>query len=107
MNHRNREEWMRDVETRQRNIVFPDTVANEGRFLRNLTNTKERLNPWQLAGVIVLLAANAIFLVFFLAARWPTYEAAWWKKAINAYGVIVILIAALGTMIYLGNRRRK
>jgi hypothetical protein len=30
------EEFERDVEARQRNIVFPDTVQNEARFWRNL-----------------------------------------------------------------------
>jgi hypothetical protein len=32
-----REKWLQDIHARQRNIVFPDTVHNEGRFLRNLT----------------------------------------------------------------------
>jgi hypothetical protein len=32
------EEFARDVEARQRNIVFPDTVHNEARFWRNLGN---------------------------------------------------------------------
>jgi hypothetical protein len=36
--HRNRkrEEWLRDVDARQRNVVFPNTVENETRFWRNL-----------------------------------------------------------------------
>lgn len=29
-------EWEQDIINRQRNIVFPDTVLNEGRFYRNL-----------------------------------------------------------------------
>ena len=32
------EEFARDLEARQRNIVFPDTVQNETRFWRNLGN---------------------------------------------------------------------
>jgi hypothetical protein len=32
------EELTRDIERRQRNIVFPDTVQNEARFWRNLGN---------------------------------------------------------------------
>jgi len=39
---RKREAWERDLEARQRNIVFPDTAANEARFWRNLTNGKLR-----------------------------------------------------------------
>ena len=36
-----RDEWARDIEARQRNVVFPDTVQNETRFWRNLGN-----QPW-------------------------------------------------------------
>jgi len=35
------EEWERDIASRQRNVVFPDTVQNEARFWRNLGN-----QPW-------------------------------------------------------------
>lgn len=42
---------MRDIDTRQRNVVFPDTVQNEGRFWRNLG--KEPLTPVAKAGFIV------------------------------------------------------
>jgi hypothetical protein len=34
------QEWERDVINRQRNIVFPDTVLNEGRFYRNIASGK-------------------------------------------------------------------
>jgi len=30
------EEWARDIEARQRNVVFPDTVQNDARFWRNV-----------------------------------------------------------------------
>lgn len=33
-------EWERDIVNRQRNIVFPDTVLNEGRFYRNIASGK-------------------------------------------------------------------
>ena len=33
------QEWERDVINRQRNIVFPDTMLNEGRFYRNIVYT--------------------------------------------------------------------
>jgi hypothetical protein len=33
-----RDRWMRDIQSRQRNIVFPDTTQNEARFWRNLGN---------------------------------------------------------------------
>ena len=36
--HHKRDEWLQDIEARQRNVVFPDTVQNEARFWRNLGN---------------------------------------------------------------------
>ena len=41
MRDRKREAWEHDLEARQRNIVFPDTVANEARFWRNLISGKQ------------------------------------------------------------------
>ena len=35
------EQWAQDIEARQSNVVFPDTVQNEARFWRNLGN-----QPW-------------------------------------------------------------
>jgi hypothetical protein len=35
-NPANRERWLHDLDARQRNAVFPDTVQNEARFWRNL-----------------------------------------------------------------------
>jgi len=32
------EDWAQDIDARQRNVVFPDTVQNEARFWRNLGN---------------------------------------------------------------------
>ena len=36
-NSRKQDEWLQDVEARQRSVVFPDTVQNEARFWRNLS----------------------------------------------------------------------
>ena len=50
-------EWMRDVEHSQRNIVFPDTAANEARFWRNIISGK--LSTVQRVGVLVICGAVA------------------------------------------------
>jgi hypothetical protein len=39
-----REEWLQDIEARQRNVVFPDTVNNEARFWRNIIEGKQKLS---------------------------------------------------------------
>jgi hypothetical protein len=45
-----RDEWLRDIDARQRNVVFPDAAANEARFWRNLHEGKRRLTP--IAGAV-------------------------------------------------------
>jgi hypothetical protein len=62
MGHQKRtsEEWARDIEARQRNLVFPDTVQNEARFWRNVGN-----QPWTPATKIGL-ALLALFFGGFL-----------------------------------------
>jgi hypothetical protein len=54
MSSKGREQWMRDLEARQRNIVFPDTALNEARFWRNLISGKERLTTTQIVGIAVI-----------------------------------------------------
>jgi hypothetical protein len=62
--HRKRDEWLQDIEARQRNVVLPDTVQNEARFWRNIgkqpsTSTKVGLAllailGWGLFAVILV-----------------------------------------------------
>jgi len=46
------EEWARDIEARQRNVIFPDTAQNEARFWRNLGG--QPWTPVTRAGVVIL-----------------------------------------------------
>ena len=49
-------EWERDVINRQRNIVFPDTVLNEGRFYRNIASGKAVFSRGQKISLLLILA---------------------------------------------------
>ena len=40
------EQWMRDVQDRQRNVVFPETLANETRLWRNILNGNATALTW-------------------------------------------------------------
>jgi nucleoside permease NupC len=68
-------DWERDVINRQRNIVFPDTVLNEGRFYRNIASGKAVFSRGQKISLTVLalyflfitLIALANFIVDLLA----------------------------------------
>lgn len=55
------QKWEQDIVNRQRNIVFPDTVLNEGRFYRNIFSGKTQLNSIQRIGLL-LIAAIFFFL---------------------------------------------
>jgi len=59
--YQKRDQWMHDLEARQRNVVFPDTVENETRFWRNLGNGPSS-TPAKLG-----LAVLAIFVFGFAA----------------------------------------
>jgi hypothetical protein len=56
-------DWERDVINRQRNIVFPDTVLNEGRFYRNLASGKavftlgQRISLLGIVGYVIFINA--------------------------------------------------
>ncbi|HEY2390026.1 MAG TPA: hypothetical protein VGK22_02535 [Candidatus Angelobacter sp.] len=52
----NQQEWERDVRNRQRNIVFPDTNLNEGRFYRNIASGKAVFSRGQKVSLLVIVA---------------------------------------------------
>lgn len=49
-------DWERDVINRQRNIVFPDTNLNEGRFYRNIASGKAVFSRGQKVSLLLILA---------------------------------------------------
>jgi len=105
MNEPSKNDWLRDINSRQRNVVFPDTVQNEGRLWRDIWVGKRSLNFAQWAGVLVLLLFFGGSLLFYLRMLWPGGQGSWWQKAINGYGVYVIVMGAIVTFIVIGNRR--
>jgi hypothetical protein len=48
-------EWERDVIDRQRNIVFPDTNLNEGRYYRNIASGKAIFSVGQKVSLLIIL----------------------------------------------------
>lgn len=62
-------DWERDVISRQRNIVFPDTVLNEGRFYRNIVYGKAvRTLGQRLSLLFILVVYISLFSLFIAAA---------------------------------------
>lgn len=60
-------EWERDVINRQRNIVFPDTNLNEGRFYRNIASGKAVFSAGQKVSLLVIVLFVTIMTSFGLA----------------------------------------
>lgn len=60
-------DWERDVINRQRNIVFPDTNLNEGRFYRNIASGKAVFSVGQKVCLLVITLYVTIITSFGLA----------------------------------------
>ena len=88
-------EWERDVINRQRNIVFPDTMLNQGRFYRNIASGKaiftrgQRISLLAIVGFFILVHVTDFAGTFgeFLAkdhsqfrgwVLWPSFYSLIW-----------------------------
>ena len=107
MSKHDKDDWLRDLDARQRNVIFPDPAQNEGRFWRNLWAGKDSLNLAQWVGLIVLFLFFGGSLFFILRMLWPEGQGFWWQKAIAAYGLYLVVIGALVAFILIGNRRAR
>jgi hypothetical protein len=58
------QQWMQDVEDRQRNVVFPQTLANETRLWRNVLSGEATALTW--AGLAVFGTFVFGFLIYIL-----------------------------------------
>jgi pilus assembly protein TadC len=61
-------DWERDVINRQRNIVFPDTNLNEGRFYRNIASGKAVFSRGQKLSLVLIVFCYLSFYGFGLAS---------------------------------------
>lgn len=92
MKHSGRDEWLRDITARQRNIVFPDTLNNETRGWRNLIDGG-RPTLIQKLGILVLLlfvAAFASALMFIIS------------DGFTKSGLVLLLAICAGTVVFIG-----
>jgi hypothetical protein len=69
-----RDEWMQDIDARQRNVVFPNTVENETRFWRNLgtgpSKTSTKLGLAVLGIFVFSFAAVILVATYKAGALW-------------------------------------
>ena len=88
-----RTEWQRDVHARQRNVVFPDTAANEARLWRNLL-TGRKLSVVQITGVALMCLALAIgvYVLVSTQLRISDVRVPLWERLFSDFGVWIILV---------------
>jgi hypothetical protein len=72
--HQKRDQWLQDIDARQRNVVFPDTVQNEARFWRNLgkgpSSTSARSGLVVLAIFVFVWAAIILVATYKVGVIW-------------------------------------
>lgn len=104
VNYLNKDQWLRDVGARQRNVVFPDTAANEARFWRNIISRKEKLHPYQIAGIalIYLALAAAIYGAASAQMRVLGIQGTLWQRIWGNFGGFVILFGIIGLFLLTG-----
>jgi hypothetical protein len=73
--------WMQDVQARQHNVVFPDTVNNEARFWRNIYEGRQRLTTVQRIGLFIFVFAMGV-LVFGSIPFTANFS---WTRLLNAF----------------------
>jgi len=97
-----RDEWLHDIDARQRNVVFPDTVVNEARFWRNIVKGGQRLTTIQKIGIGVLglLAIGIVFEITFMENN-PWSSTFSWDRFAGAAIGWVIAFAILGAFLLL------
>ena len=59
-NYQKNSQWLRDVRSRQRNVVFPDTVQNEARFWRNLGTQQWSISTAAGLGLLALFVFGSL-----------------------------------------------
>jgi hypothetical protein len=83
-NHK-KDRWLEDIEARQSNVVFPDTVQNEARFWRNLKDI-----PWKTStkigmAILALFVGTWISIILF-----ATLQQGIWTAVALAAGMLLI-----------------
>jgi hypothetical protein len=105
MRNLSRDEWLRDVDARQRNVVFPDTAQNEARFWRNMFFGKKHLTTAQITGIAIMWLAMAFPLWQLL--RWMRYSVyAWLTLSLLVAGFLLLRWRTLKALSNIERQRR-
>ena len=84
-NNHKQNRWLQDIEARQRNVVFPDTVQNEARFWRNLKDI-----PWKTSTKIGMAILALLVGASIIALLLATLQQGIWTTLALAAGMLLI-----------------
>jgi Na+-transporting NADH:ubiquinone oxidoreductase subunit NqrE len=102
MRHKNQSEWEDDIAQRQRNVVFPDTAANEARFWRNIVSDKRKLSRTQSLGIAVMALILLASLVGLISTQLRTTEGSLVQRIMASMAVWIVLLAVLAAVLIVG-----
>jgi len=92
--------WEQDVFDRQRNVVFPDTVLNEGRFYRNIFQRHAPLSLPQKIGVFLLGTFNVTVSLLMLGGAISEIKENGWSGFYWAFeSLFYLLIFVFGVLL--------
>jgi len=96
--HKDREQWVRDIELCQRNIVFPDTANNQARLWRNVIDGHQDLTIVQWIGLFLIYVPSIVALI---AILFPDIADGFSFRRFLS-GVMRLAIAAVVILVFMG-----
>ncbi len=109
MKSKRQAEWRRDIENRQRNVVFPATAENEARLWRNMGAGK--WNGVIVAGLVLVCLTLAGALAGLISIDLGVYrEGTLIQRVLQAFGAWIILLLAITAVLLIAwivQRRKK
>src|SRR5262249_21391720 len=95
MNKPQPENWMREVEARQHNTVFPRTIENEARGWRSLIQRKQALTPIQVVGValIYITLGAALYNIAYWQLRLSSARGTRLERFIDNFGGWILALS--------------
>ena len=105
MNKQSPNEFRRDIEMRQRNLVYPDTLRNEIRGWRSLITSKKPLSIVQVVGLLTMYLSVLGMLMLVgtgvLSAVRKASGTSVRLQVLGAYGTFFALIGTVFLLLFL------
>jgi hypothetical protein len=104
MNKQPPHEFQRQIEMRQRNIVYPDTLRNEIRGWRNLIISKEPLSVLQVLAILLLYSSTLSLLFIMGYASFEQFHStsgSFVNRIVTGFGPWVVVLAFIGAVFLL------